>query len=84
MGAKWIKSERPRSGSDWLGNASVSEQNRISCLRAAQIAEDKGELELAGRMREYAAQHRRDRDRIQREEEHRAMNRSLRFGRRRY
>lgn len=68
--------EKPRGGGDWLGNARVSEQNRANCIQEAENAEARGDAELAERLREYAAAHLRDRDRIQREEERRATDHS--------
>jgi len=84
MGAKWIGPEKPRQGGDWLGGAQMHERERVRLLQEANMAEEHGDLELAMRFREYAELHRQNRDRNQREEERRAMNRSLRFGRRRY
>jgi hypothetical protein len=83
MSAKWIQAERPQHG-DWLGGALMCEQGRVRCLQEADGAERRGEFGLAKQLRDNADVYRRDRDRIQREEERRAMNRSLRFGRRRY
>jgi len=84
MGTKWIGPEKPRQGGDWLGGADMHERERVRLLQEANMAAEHGDLELAGRFREYAEGHRTDRDRIQRDEERRVMNRRFRFGRRHY
>jgi hypothetical protein len=74
--------ERPRAGGAWLGNAAVSERNRVGCLEQADAAEARGDAGAAERLRALAASHRADRDRIQRLELRRALNRSLALRRR--
>ena len=58
--------ERPLKGGRWLGNAEVSERNRVVCLEHADAAEARGDSAAAERFRAFAAAHRADRDRIQR------------------
>lgn len=59
----------------WCANAEVSEDNAISCLECAAQADSEGRAAMAERFRRYAAAHRADRDRIQREHEMRTLNR---------
>jgi hypothetical protein len=74
--------ESPKAGGAWLGNAAVSERNRVSCLEHADEAEARGDAEAAERLRSFAATHRADRDRIQRLELRRQLNRSMALRRR--
>jgi len=74
--------ERPARGGAWLGNAEVSERNRVLCLEHADEAEARGDEAAAARFRESANVHRADRDRTQRLELRRSLNRSLALRRR--
>jgi hypothetical protein len=74
--------ERPTAGGAWLGNAAVSERNRVNCLEHADQAEARGDHEAAKSFRAYAETHRADRDRIQRDELRRSLNRSMALRRR--
>jgi hypothetical protein len=74
--------ERPARGGAWLGNAEVSERNRVVCLEHADEAEARGDREAAERFRAHAAVHRADRDRTQRLELRRSLNRSMALRRR--
>jgi hypothetical protein len=74
--------EKPKAGGTWLGNAAVSERNRVSCLEHADEAEGRGDTEAAERFRAWAASHAADRDRIQRLELRRSLNRSMALRRR--
>lgn len=74
--------ERPKAGGAWLGNAAVSERNRVSCLEHADEAASRGDEAAAERFRAFAASHRADRDRIQRLELRRSLNRSMALRRR--
>ena len=74
--------ERPLKGGRWLGNAKVSERNRVVCLEHADAAEARGDSAAAARFREFAAAHRADRDRTQRDELRRSLNRSMALRRR--
>ena len=47
--------ERPLKGGRWLGNAEVSERNRVVCLEHADAAEARGDSAAAARFREFAA-----------------------------
>ena len=67
--------ERPSSGGDWLGNARTFERHRRSALEAVLGAEKRGDEKAAAEMRTYAEGWRRERDRVQRQEENRVMNR---------
>ena len=74
--------ERPLKGGRWLGNAEVSERNRVLCLEHADEAEARGDEAAAARFRESANVHRADRDRTQRLELRRSLNRSMALRRR--
>ena len=66
-----------QSGGAWLGNAAVSERNRVTCLEHADEAEGRGDAGAAERFRAFAAHHQADRDRTQRLELRRRLNRSM-------
>lgn len=75
--------EKPAGGGEWMGNALVYERSRVESMTIVEKLERGGFHEEAAEWRERAAQATRERDRAQREEERRAMNRSL-ASRRRY
>jgi hypothetical protein len=75
MGTKWIGPEKPRSGGDWLGGALMHERARVRLLQEANMAEEHGDPQLAQQFRKFAEGHRQERDRAQRDEERRNVNR---------
>lgn len=68
--------EKPPGGGDWLGNARTYERQRRLTLDEALGEEERGNQNLADELRSYADGWRRDRDRVQRQEENAAMNHS--------
>lgn len=74
--------EKPRGGGDWLGNARTYERQRRLTLDEALGEEERGCQNLADELHSYAEDWRRDRDRVQLQEENAAMSR--RANRRRY
>ena len=70
-----VEREKPRSGLDWAFNARMHEDNRVRCLELAERYESAGEPERAAEFRGHAEQHRRERDRIQRDSEMQTLNR---------
>jgi len=73
-----IERESPLHGTEWLGNARTFEETRIDRLKQAERLEARGDHIGAAAMRTYAAQARRDRDRVQREETDALLNRRAR------
>lgn len=67
--------ERPRGDGPWLGNARTYERQRRLVLDEALGEEERGNQNLADELRSYAEGWRRDRDRVQRQEENAVMNR---------
>lgn len=65
------------SGPPWLGNALIFEHNRQTAEEQASACEQAGETDRAAWWRERAANWERSRDREQRFEEDRALNRRL-------
>lgn len=69
--------ERPPNGLDWLGNARTFERNRRECQELADREKRDGYPDKAATWQGYADLWRESRDREQRHEEMRQLNRRV-------